>query len=171
MMWPFRSYEKFADMDFRTDVHSHILPGVDDGFRTGQDSVKALGLLHDMGVEHCILTPHVYPELYPANNPSSIRNRFSEVSDMLVRTGVECRVAGEHMVYAGVDSGFSEENAGSASGTDRSAQADEPAGGEEQTPRKEHQPRVRSIPRGGGSVCLAGVHGVFKPSVGSCQQV
>ena len=111
MMWPFRSYVKFADMDFRTDVHSHILPGVDDGFRTGQDSGKALGLLHDMGVEHCILTPHVYPELYPANNPSSIRNRFSEVSDMLVRTGVECRVAGEHMVYAGVDSGFSEENA------------------------------------------------------------
>ena len=113
-MWPFRTSVKFTDMDFRTDVHSHILPGVDDGFGSEKNSVKALQLLHEIGLEHSILTPHIYPELYPANNPSSIRNRFSEVSDMLVRTGVECRVAGEHMVYAGVDSGFSEENAGSA---------------------------------------------------------
>ena len=59
-------------------------------------------------------------------------------------------------------------SAGSAAGA---AQADEPAGGEEQTSRKEYQPRVCSVSRGGGSVCCAGMHGIFKPSVRSCQQV
>ena len=62
----------------------------------------------------------------------------------------------------------SKENDGSAA---EAAQTDEPAGGEEQTPRNEHQPCVRSISRGGGSVCCSGMHGIFKPSVRSCQQV
>ena len=102
-MWPFKSYVKFTDMDFRTDVHCHILPGVDDGFRSEDNSVKALGLLRETGLEHSILTPHIYPELYPDNNPESIRNRYAEVSGRLSSSGVECKVSGEHMVYQGIE--------------------------------------------------------------------
>ena len=110
-MWPFRTSVKFTDMDFRTDVHSHILPGVDDGFGSEKNSVKALQLLHEIGLEHSILTPHIYPELYPENTKDKILGRFDEVSSALSATGVTCRVAGEHMVYAGIDSSFQRGNA------------------------------------------------------------
>lgn len=109
-MWPFRTSVKFTDMDFRTDVHSHILPGVDDGFGSEKNSVKALQLLHEIGLEHSILTPHIYPELYPENTKDKILGRFDEVSSALSATGVSCRVAGEHMVYAGIDSSFQRGN-------------------------------------------------------------
>lgn len=105
-MWFFSKYVRFMDMDFRTDVHCHILPGVDDGFGSEEKSVMALQLLHERGLEHSMLTPHIYPELYPANNPESIRTRFAEVSGMLENTGVKCLVAGEHMVYQGIDAAF-----------------------------------------------------------------
>ena len=105
-MWPFKSYVKFTDMDFRTDVHCHILPGADDGFRSEDNSVKALGLLRETGLEQSILTPHIYPELYPDNNPESIRNRYAEVSGRLSSSGVECKVSGEHMVYQGIEDHF-----------------------------------------------------------------
>lgn len=105
-MWFFNKYVRFTDMEFRTDVHCHILPGVDDGFRSEENSVKALQLLHGLGLEHSILTPHIYPELYPDNTPEKIRERYAEVSGMLGKTGVECHVAGEHMVYQGVEKNF-----------------------------------------------------------------
>ena len=42
-----------------TDWHSHILPGVDDGFKEISDSLKALREMEKLGVKHLWLTPHV----------------------------------------------------------------------------------------------------------------
>ena len=106
-MWFFNKSVSFTELGFRTDIHSHILPGVDDGFRAEDRSVKALELLHGMGLERSILTPHIYPDLYPENTPASMRKRLEEVAGLFSATGVECRVAGEHMVYAGVEDAFS----------------------------------------------------------------
>ena len=111
-MWFFNRSVKFTELDFRTDIHSHILPGVDDGFRTEDRSARALELLHGMGLERSVLTPHIYPELYPGNTPVSVRLRLEEVSGLFSSTGVDCRAAGEHMVYAGVEDSFCRENAG-----------------------------------------------------------
>ena len=97
-MWPFKTSVKFVEMDFRTDIHSHILPGVDDGFRSLDKSVEALSRLREMGMEHQFLTPHIYPELYPENTPEHIRSVFGACSDRLESSGVQCRAAGEHMV-------------------------------------------------------------------------
>lgn len=103
----FHSSVSFKEMDFRTDVHSHILPGVDDGFRHADNSVQALERMHEAGLEHSILTPHIFPELYPANDPAGIRARFGELSARFSGTGVSCRIAGEHMVYNGIEDEFS----------------------------------------------------------------
>ena len=93
-MWFFNKSVSFTELGFRTDIHSHILPGVDDGFRAEDRSVKALELLHGMGLERSILTPHIYPDLYPENTPASMRKRLEEVAGLFSATGVECRVAG-----------------------------------------------------------------------------
>lgn len=44
-----------------TDFHSHILPGVDDGSASVEESIAMLRLLSQQGVNHVIATPHFYP--------------------------------------------------------------------------------------------------------------
>lgn len=111
-MWPFKSYSKFLEMDFRTDIHCHLLPGVDDGFKSEDKSVKALELLHATGLEHSFLTPHIFPELYPENTPENIRTAYSEISDKFSAAGVETYPAGEHMIYQGIEKLFGRDSVG-----------------------------------------------------------
>jgi len=43
------------------DIHSHIIPGVDDGARDEAMSLKMLRIAHDCGTRHIIATPHYVP--------------------------------------------------------------------------------------------------------------
>lgn len=44
-----------------TDFHSHILPGIDDGSKSVQESIAMLQLEAEQGVTHVVATPHFYP--------------------------------------------------------------------------------------------------------------
>ena len=44
------------------DIHSHILPNVDDGAKDIETSVALLQMLKEQGVTHVIATPHFYPD-------------------------------------------------------------------------------------------------------------
>lgn len=44
-----------------TDLHTHILPGMDDGARSPEESVNLLRTQWDQGVRRVALTPHFYP--------------------------------------------------------------------------------------------------------------
>lgn len=43
------------------DLHSHILPGVDDGSQSPEESEALLQMLKDQGVQTVVATPHFYP--------------------------------------------------------------------------------------------------------------
>ena len=45
-----------------TDIHTHILPGVDDGAQTLEESLELLEEQYRTGVRQIVLTPHFYPE-------------------------------------------------------------------------------------------------------------
>lgn len=42
------------------DVHSHILPQIDDGAENVDVSVNIINTLYNQGVRHICLTPHYY---------------------------------------------------------------------------------------------------------------
>jgi len=42
------------------DIHTHILPGVDDGSQNTQESLEMLKIQLNQGVKRIVLTPHVY---------------------------------------------------------------------------------------------------------------
>lgn len=42
------------------DVHSHILPGFDDGAKTVEESLELIECLQKQGIDHICLTPHFY---------------------------------------------------------------------------------------------------------------
>lgn len=45
-----------------TDTHTHILPGMDDGAATVEESLRMLRRCRAQGVKTVVLTPHFYPE-------------------------------------------------------------------------------------------------------------
>ena len=64
----FGAFNKRAPADFgilRADMHAHIVPGVDDGAQTLEESLVLLKALQNMGFTHVFGTPHISPDLYP----------------------------------------------------------------------------------------------------------
>jgi tyrosine-protein phosphatase YwqE len=47
------------------DIHSHLIPGVDDGAKDLKDSIELIKGLKDLGFKKIITTPHIYSEYYP----------------------------------------------------------------------------------------------------------
>lgn len=43
------------------DLHTHILPGMDDGSASAEESLQMLRLEAEQGVDEIVLTPHFYP--------------------------------------------------------------------------------------------------------------
>ena len=50
------------------DMHSHILPGIDDGSPDVETSLLLVSGLYDLGIRTCIATPHIIGDLYRNNN-------------------------------------------------------------------------------------------------------
>lgn len=46
------------------DIHSHLLPGIDDGARTMNEALALAQACVDDGIRHVVVTPHIYPGLY-----------------------------------------------------------------------------------------------------------
>ena len=44
------------------DFHSHILPGIDDGSRSVEESLAMLHMEAEQGITHVVATPHFYPK-------------------------------------------------------------------------------------------------------------
>ena len=49
------------------DVHSHIVPGVDDGSSTIEESLELIERLVNMGYRGAVVTPHIHSDIYPNN--------------------------------------------------------------------------------------------------------
>lgn len=78
-----------------TDWHSHILPGVDDGIKTLDDSLAVLSRYEQLGVKRVWLTPHVMED-FP-NTPEKLREVFSGLKEAY-NGPVELRLASENML-------------------------------------------------------------------------
>ena len=44
----------------QTDIHSHFIPGVDDGSQSMEESISLLKQLKELGYKKVITTPHIY---------------------------------------------------------------------------------------------------------------
>ena len=63
-----------------TDFHSHILPFMDDGSASIEDSLEMLKLLRAQGVDRVVATPHFYPK---QEDPESFLQRRAQSAQML----------------------------------------------------------------------------------------
>ncbi|MEO8769708.1 MAG: CpsB/CapC family capsule biosynthesis tyrosine phosphatase [Ferruginibacter sp.] len=84
---------------FKTDMHSHILPGIDDGSPDVATSIKLIKGLMEMGVTQSIATPHIIGDLY-RNNPETINTALKILQDELKKQKITFKVsaAAEYML-------------------------------------------------------------------------
>ena len=94
------------DIGLTADVHSHILPGVDDGSPDFAQSIAILTKLKDLGVRRFTLTPHVSISMFPNNSPD-LRERFARFLAQLPEelAGFSYQLGSEYMIdesFAGI---------------------------------------------------------------------
>lgn len=64
------------------DLHSHILPGVDDGAQAVEDSLTMLRMAVDSGVTTQVLTPHIHVGRYN-NTRAKLKEHFLKFRDIV----------------------------------------------------------------------------------------
>lgn len=64
------------------DIHTHILPGADDGARDMEEALKMVRMAWDYGTRTIFLTPH-YRGKYKRNTPTWHRDHFERFCDMV----------------------------------------------------------------------------------------
>lgn len=77
------------------DHHSHLLPGVDDGFKTVEDSLKCLDIYEQWGFEEIWLTPHIMED-FP-NRTDDLKQRFDELNGAY-QGNLKLHLASENMI-------------------------------------------------------------------------
>lgn len=65
-----------------TDIHTHILPGIDDGSRDIEESLEILRALAEQGVREVIATPHVISGVYN-NTREIIDQKITELNAVI----------------------------------------------------------------------------------------
>ena len=65
------------------DIHTHVLPGIDDGARTLSESVEIVRGLYQQGVTDIIATPHYIEETIYASSRANNLNLILELRQRL----------------------------------------------------------------------------------------
>jgi protein-tyrosine phosphatase len=72
----------------RIDVHAHLLPGLDDGSRSNEESVELCRAMHEVGYTHLFCTPHCWPGMTPKITPKLVRERVDALQKVMDAAGV-----------------------------------------------------------------------------------
>jgi len=73
------------------DLHSHLIPGVDDGVADMETAIAVIKEIASSGVKKIITTPHIYPEFYN-NTEEDILLRLKELQKQVQEEGLEVEI-------------------------------------------------------------------------------
>ena len=68
------------------DTHSHVLPGIDDGAKTLEESIELCRMAADDGLATMVCTPHI--SFRYANNRASIEAAFDRLAGAIAEEGI-----------------------------------------------------------------------------------
>ncbi len=96
----FKSKKVTPDFSFLgADMHSHLLPALDDGLQSMEETIAFIQQLHNAGYQKLICTPHIISDLHP-NSPATILPRLQEVQEQVAAHNIPVVIeaAAEYMV-------------------------------------------------------------------------
>lgn len=84
--------EDYGDWSFiSTDIHSHLIPGIDDGAQTIEDSISLIEQLRGMGFKSLITTPHIKSDHF-RNNSINITEGLHKLQQSLHERNIQMPV-------------------------------------------------------------------------------
>lgn len=80
----FKSKPVLKDLipDNHIDIHSHLLPGIDDGARTFQDTLRLTKALQGFGVSQFITTPHIIQYVWDNTHDQILSKKETTVAEL-----------------------------------------------------------------------------------------
>lgn len=86
-----------------TDLHTHILPGIDDGSKNVKESKAMISALAEQGVDRIVLTPHFYAN---QNSPEEFLEKRALAAEKLMNgmddTGIRFHLGAEVLFFEGI---------------------------------------------------------------------
>jgi protein-tyrosine phosphatase len=83
--------ERFEFSLLKADMHSHLLPGIDDGAEDIENSLELIRGMRDLGYKKLITTPHVMWDMYQ-NSHETILEKLALVKDAVVKAGIDVEI-------------------------------------------------------------------------------
>lgn len=82
-----KSKAKENQFPLTTDIHSHLLPGLDDGVQSWEESLDVISSLASLGYTKVITTPHIMTDFY-RNEPEGILGKTKEINELLAEHAI-----------------------------------------------------------------------------------
>jgi len=94
-----QNVEPFDFARIGVDMHSHLIPGIDDGSTTIEESVELIRAMKDLGYKKHIITPHIMADKYK-NTPEIIREGLDKLRNAVkeLRIDMELEAAAEYLI-------------------------------------------------------------------------
>ena len=95
-----KKFDGNLDLSFlEVDMHSHLLPDLDDGLETMEQTIAFAKELQQLGYKKLICTPHILPDVHD-NSPENILPRLEEVRKAFKENDIDMPIeaAAEYMV-------------------------------------------------------------------------
>ena len=86
---PKSSFTGFATV--KTDMHSHLIPGIDDGAQTMEDSLQLVRKMYQLGYTKLVTTPHIQSEFYK-NTPEIILSGLQQLREAIAGASIPVQV-------------------------------------------------------------------------------
>lgn len=87
----------------KVDIHSHLIPGIDDGSQSMEESLSLLKGIEALGYEKVITTPHIMADAYK-NTPEIIYEGLHLLREASSQEGIELEIEAAAEYY--LDDGF-----------------------------------------------------------------
>lgn len=84
-------HPKCSLSSLNTDIHSHLLPGIDDGAKSIDHTIGMLRKMEDLGFKKLIFTPHVMSGVYD-NTSEIILNKLAKVQQVITELEINLEV-------------------------------------------------------------------------------
>ena len=75
-----------------TDIHSHLIPGIDDGAKTMEETLTLIKAQYDLGIRKFVTTPHIMSD-YFKNTPEIILGGLAEVKKVLLQEKIAVEIS------------------------------------------------------------------------------
>jgi protein-tyrosine phosphatase len=94
----FQKRIKPAINPLKVDIHSHLLPGLDDGVKSFEESLTIIQYFQDLGYTRLITTPHVMADAY-RNTSASILEKCKDLQSFLLGKKINLEIAAAAEYY------------------------------------------------------------------------